>query len=250
MNLAGSVVLVTGASSGIGAAAADLLAARGARLLLSGRDRSRLQEVGGPDAARHPCDLARPGAAEELAEWAETETDGVDVLVANAGQGLAAPLTGTPAADVERLVTVNLTTNIALTRLLLPGMQRRGYGHLAFVSSIAGHMGVAGESVYSATKAGINGFADSVRHETAGTGVGVSVLVPGIVDTAFFSRRGLPGPGGIPRPVPAGTAAGALLDAIDRGREEVFVPRWLRWPARLHGAAPSLIGTVQRRLRP
>lgn len=250
MNLRGAVVLVTGGSSGIGAAVAEQLAARGARLLLAGRDEAALRRVGGAEAKVHRGDLAEPDAAGALADWAEHEAGRVDVLVANAGAGLARPLAETTRHEVEQLVAVNLTANIELTRRLLPGMMRRRTGHLAFVSSIAGHMGVAGESVYAATKAGINGFADSIRHETSSHGVRVSVLVPGIVDTAFFARRRVPRPGGFPRAVSAGVAAGALVDAVERGREEVFVPRWLRVPARLHGAAPGLVGGLQRRLRP
>lgn len=250
MKLNGAVVLVTGASSGIGAAAAQLLAVHGARLLLTGRDEVKLHQVGGPQAARRVAHLERPGAAGELADWALSGGREVDVLVANAGGGMAGPLTDASAEEIERIVALNLTANIELTRWLLPGMLARRRGHLAFVSSIAGYMGVAQESVYSATKAGINGFAASIRHEAAGHGITVSVTAPGIVDTAFFARRGIGKPGGIPRPVSAHAAAKALVHAIENDHEEAFVPAWLRVPARLHGAVPGVIGRAQRRFRP
>lgn len=250
MKLDGAVVLVTGASSGIGAATAQLLADRGAQLLLTGRDEVRLHQVGGPRAARRVMDLERPGAAGELADWALSGGREVDVLIANAGIGMAGPLTDASTEQLERMITLNLTSGIELTHWLLPGMQARRRGHLAFVSSIAGYMGVAQEAVYSATKAGINGFADSVRHEVAARGITVSVTAPGLVDTAFFSRRGVPAPGGLPRPVSPDTVAAAVVRGIERDREETFVPRWLRLPARLHGAAPRMTGTLQRRFRP
>ncbi|MGH3438973.1 MAG: SDR family NAD(P)-dependent oxidoreductase [Sciscionella sp.] len=244
MRLDGAAVLLTGASSGIGAATAGLLARKGARPLLVGRDEPALRRMG---ATSHAADLTEPGAPSQIAEWAVTTAGAVDVLIANAGQGWAGPLQAMPPDRIAELVAVNLTASMCLTRLLLPDMLRRGRGHVVFVSSIAGHMGVAEEAVYAATKAGLHGFAGSLRQEVAGTGVGVSVLVPGVVDTAFFSRRGAPYVRARPRPVPAVRAARALLRAVERDREEVFVPAWLRLPARLHGVAPAFIGELQRR---
>ncbi len=108
-------------------------------------------------------------------------------------------------------------------------------------------MAVEHEAVYSATKAAVNVLAASVRHEVAAHGVGVSVVVPGVVDTPFFARRGVPYTRRFPRPVPASAVAAGIVRAVDRGRTEVFVPRWLRLPARLRGAAPGLTDALQRR---
>lgn len=240
--------LITGASSGIGAATAVRLAALGARPLLVGRDEHALAEL----AARTngewlAADLSRAGAARQIADWATATAGGVDLLVCNAGRGWAGDLADQDTAVIDELVTVNLTAHLVLARLVLPEMAAARHGHLVLVSSIAGCLGVADEAVYAATKAGLRTFADSVRLAYAKAGVGVSVVVPGVVDTPFFSRRGRPYDRARPKPIPADDVAKALVDAVQRNRAEVFAPSWLRFPARLHGVAPGLVCTLQRR---
>jgi short-subunit dehydrogenase len=244
VKLDGARTLITGASSGIGAVTAVRVAALGARPLLVGRDKQALTDLAartGGDALA--ADLSQRGSVREIADWAAV----VDVLVCNAGLGWAGDLADQELSTIEELVTVNLTAHLGLTRLLLPGMVARGRGHLVLVSSIAGCLGVEDEAVYAATKAGLRTFADSVRLASAGHGIGVSVVVPGVVDTPFFGRRGRPYDRQSPKPVTADKVAGALVDAILRNRAEVFVPAWLRLPARLHGLAPGLVYQLQRR---
>ncbi|HKT03579.1 MAG TPA: SDR family NAD(P)-dependent oxidoreductase, partial [Rugosimonospora sp.] len=163
----------------------------------------------------------------------------VDLLVNNAGIGWAGAFDRMPAVDVHRLVAVNLLAPIELTRALLPGMLARRGGWVQFVGSIAGRTGVAGESVYAGTKAGLDAFAESLRLELRGTGVGVGVLVPGVVDTEFFARRGQPYRRRSPRPLPADQVAQALVRAVRRGSAERYAPRWLRLPVAVRGAAPG-----------
>jgi short-subunit dehydrogenase len=251
MRLDGAVALVTGASSGIGAATAAALATAGASLLLSGRDEARLAEV----AARTGGtalggDLAVPGGAAALAEQATAAAaarGGIDVLVNNAGLGWAGPTGEIPAAKVTELATVNLAAPIELTRLLVPGMTERGRGGVAFVSSIAGVTGVRGEAVYAATKAGLAAFAESLAYEVRGRGVTVSVIVPGVIDTPFFSRRGRPYGRTRPAPIPAGRVAAAIVAALEHDRPVVYVPGWLRFPAWLHGTAPGAFRVLAAR---
>ena len=249
MRLDGAVALVTGASSGIGAATAAALATAGARLLLSGRDEARLAEV----AARAggtalSADLAAPGGAAALAEQSlAAARGGIDVLVNNAGLGWAGPVGEIPAAKVTELATVNLAAPIELTRLIVPGMAERGRGGVAFVSSIAGVTGVRGEAVYAATKAGLAAFAESLAYEVRGRGVTVSVIVPGVIDTPFFSRRGTPYGRARPAPIPAGRVAAAIVSALEHDRPVVYVPGWLRFPAWLHGAAPGAFRALAAR---
>jgi short-subunit dehydrogenase len=245
MRLEGRIALVTGASSGIGRALAPLLAERGATVALAGRDTAALAEIaertGGQPLA---ADLASPGGAERLAGLVLERHGRVDLLVNNAGAGWAGDLAAMPLDLAERLVTLNLVAPVRLTRLLLPGMLERGGGHLVYVTSIAGATGVAREAVYAATKAGLATFADSLREEVAGSGVTVSVVVPGVVDTPFFDRRGSAYDRSWPAPIPAERVARALLRAIAADRAEVFAPAWIRLPARLKGAVPG----VYRRL--
>jgi short-subunit dehydrogenase len=250
MRLDGAVALVTGASSGIGAATAAALAGAGASLLLSGRDEARLAEVAGRTGGTVlGGDLAAPGGAAGLAEQAlaAAASGGVDILVNNAGLGWAGPVGEIPAAKVTELATVNLAAPIELTRLLVPGMAERGRGGVAFVSSIAGVTGVRGEAVYAATKAGLAAFAESLAYEVRGRGVAVSVIVPGVIDTPFFARRGRPYARRRPAPIPAGRVAAAIVSALEHERPVVYVPGWLRFPAWLHGTAPGAFRALAAR---
>ncbi|GIH52141.1 hypothetical protein SAMN05421833_105159 [Microbispora rosea] len=248
MRLAGARVLVTGASSGIGAATALELSARGARLVLSGRDQEALADVAARTGGEMlPADLSDPSA--DLAVRAGR----VDVLVACAGEGWSGPLARMSGGTAERMIAVNLTAHVQLTRLLLPGMLERGRGHLVYVASIAGVVGVREEAVYAATKAGLLAFAESLRYELPavdGNGVGVTAVVPGVVDTPFFARRGRPYTRRRPAPVAPERVARAIAVAVERDRAEVYVPAWLRLPARLHGAAPGAFRVLARRFSP
>jgi short-subunit dehydrogenase len=152
-----------------------------------------------------------------------------------------------PPDRAEHLVRTNLLAPIRLTRALLPGMVERGRGHIVNVASIAGHVGVRDEAVYAATKAGLVGFSESLRQELAGTPVGVSVVSPGVVDTAFFERRGRPYQRRSPRPIAPERVADAIVHAIRTGRPQVFVPRWMAFPAWLRGASPSVYRAGARR---
>ncbi len=269
MRLKGSRVLITGASSGIGAATARAMAGADAHLTLTGRDRSRLDEVAAETGGRVlVADLATDAAA--LASLAAP----VDILVANAGLGWAGPFSRMPHDEIERLVTVNLTAPMLLTRCLLPGMLERGRGHIVLVASIAGALGVPDEAVYSATKAGLLIFAEGLRRELprpdvresgqrvpdrtgilpepartsarpepgrqGAGGVGVSVILPGVVRTEFFARRGTPYARRHPSPIPPERVANAIVHAIERDLPEIYVPGWLQLPARLRAATPNL----------
>ncbi|WP_163505767.1 SDR family NAD(P)-dependent oxidoreductase [Fodinicola acaciae] len=239
MKLAGATALVTGGSSGIGAVVAKLLAARGAHVLVVGRDTARLAASGFACLA---VDLGSADAPSAIVEWAGD----VDVFVGNAGVGYAGPVAAMT-DSVAALVTVNITAHLELVRLLLPSMVSQRRGHVALVSSIAGCMGVRDEAVYSATKAALRTFADSLRYEVRPAGIGVSTIIPGVVDTEFFVRRGKPYDRRRPRPVSATKVASAVVSAVERNRTEVFVPAWLRLPARLQGAMPGVVRSLQGR---
>ena len=232
MRIDGSVALVTGASSGIGREVARRLAARGARVLAHGRDEKALRQL---DATPLIADLAEPGAGARLAGAAGP----VDILVANAGVGWAGPFGEMPPAAIDELIAVNLTAPIELTRALLPAFEGRP-GCLIFVTSIAGRMGVAGEAVYAATKAGLDSFAESLRFEMYGRDVRVGVVVPGVVETAFFERRGRAYDRRSPRPIPAARVADRIVGMIHRGSAEAYTPGWLRLPVAVRGALPGL----------
>lgn len=245
----GTAALVTGASSGIGAATAQLLARHGLSLAVQARGGPSLDDIAARTGA-YPCtaDLTDSHAATALHEDVTAAIGGIDLLVCNAGAGWEGPLESMPAERIDELVRLNLLANLRLVHTFAPDMMRRERGHIVLVSSIAGSMGVPGEAVYSATKAGLRVFGDAVRLELAPAGVGVTVVNPGAVRTGFFERRGSPYRRRVPRQVPATDVARAIVHAVRRGQQEVFVPRWLRVPARLQGAAPGPISALRRAL--
>jgi short-subunit dehydrogenase len=239
MRLVGAVALITGASSGIGAASAAALARAGARLILTGRDEDRLRSVAARTRALAlPADLAEVDGPDQLIKSALAEAGRIDLLVCNAGAGWAGPIGDLPASKATELITVNLLAPVQLARLVAPGMAERGTGRMIFVSSIAGMTGVRHEAVYAATKAGVNYLAESLGYELAGTGAGVSLVLPGVVDTPFFRRRGRPYDRKLPAPIPPERVARAIVRACQRDVEVVYVPGWLRFPAWVHGASP------------
>ncbi|MFR9801392.1 SDR family NAD(P)-dependent oxidoreductase [Pseudonocardia sp. RS010] len=243
MRVADRVALVTGASSGIGAALAERLAADGARLVVTGRDAERLHQV-----------AERTGAKAVVADLVADGASGVGTLldalparpalvVHCAGAGAAGPLAELAPARADELIDLNLRAPIQLTRALLPDLQAER-GHLVFVASIAA-LGVAGEAVYSATKAGLRGFADAVRIEAPE--IGVTTVLPGAVDTPYFGRRGREYDRRFPRPIRADRVAEEIARGIRRDAVEVVTPRWLALGARVHGAAPALFARASRR---
>lgn len=241
MRIRDSVVLVTGASSGLGRAAAERLAGAGARLIVHGRDEAALADLAArTGAVPLAADLALPGEADRLARAALAVHGRLDIVVSNAGQGWAGQFADMPPGDLDRLIAVNLAAPVRLTRAVLPPMLAAGRGHLAFVGSIAGRTGVAGEALYAATKAGLDTFAESLRFELSGRGIGVGVFVPGVVDTPFFDRRGRAYQRSSPRPRPAPEVAAALVRMIETGRAEAYAPRWLRLPVAVRGAMPGV----------
>lgn len=248
MDVRGRVALVTGASSGIGRATAIALARGGAEVLVHGRDRSRSAEVARlVDGVALLGDLSDAGAADDLVARAIAVHGRVDLLVANAGSGLSGPFTTMDPPEIDRLLVLDLVAPIRLIRAALPAMVERDSGYLVLVGSIAGRTGVAGEAGYAAAKAGLDVFAESLRLELAGTSVGVTVVVPGVVDTAFFDDRGGLPARRAPRPVSADRVAEAIIGAIAHERPEVYVPRWLRVAPMVRGLAPGLFRSLAAR---
>jgi short-subunit dehydrogenase len=241
MNLSGRKALLTGATGGLGRAMAKALAARGAQLTLSARNREALEalaaELPGEGHRVLPADLAEPDAAERLA----AEAAGTEALIANAGLPGAGQLTDFSAEDVKRALRVNLEAPMLLARALYPAMVEAGSGHLVFVASLSGKAASPRTAVYNATKFGLRGFALGLRADLAPRGVGVSLVSPGFIrEAGMFAESGAKPPPGMGTATPEQVGA-ATVKAIERDKIEVTVaPLPQRVGAHLALVSPSL----------
>ncbi|BAJ31090.1 MULTISPECIES: SDR family oxidoreductase [Kitasatospora] len=224
MDFARRTAVITGASTGIGAAFARELAARGARPVLVARSEDRLTALAAELDAAHGVrpvvlarDLAAPGAAAELERQLTERELTVDLLVNNAGFGTHGPL---GAADPDRIaeqVGLNCLALTELTTRLLPGMLARRRGAIVNLASTAAFQPLPGMAVYGATKAYVLSFTEALAHELRGTGVRALAICPGATETPFFAVMGgeVTGPGGKRTPE---QVVGTALRALARGR--------------------------------
>jgi len=231
MELQDKVVVITGASRGIGAAVAIAAAAKGARVGLIARTRHDLDTVlaqcGGRGAAA-TGDVADPAAMAAAITALESELGPVDVLVANAGIGAYGPFADVEAEEIERLVRVNVLGTMHAIRTVLPGMIARRRGHVVTIGSIAGRIGSPFEALYSATKFAGVGLTEALAVEVEPYGVSVSLVNPGPVATAFGDARGHPYDRERPKPVSAEAVARVVINAIEQGKPEAYVPGMFR----------------------
>ena len=244
MRLGSAVVLVTGATGGIGRALVDAFSDAGARLVLSGRRADVLDGLAANCGGRAVvADLADPADLERLCGEAEA----ADVLVANAALPASGRLDSFDPAELDRCIDVNLRAPIRLARAAVPAMLSRGRGHVLLVSSLAGVAAAPESSLYSATKFGLRGFGLALRQDLAGSGVGVSVLLPGFVrDAGMFADSGASLPPGVGTRSPQEVAA-AAVSGVERDRAEVVVaPAALTAGAYLAGLAPGPAARVAR----
>lgn len=246
MNVEGRSVLLTGATGGIGNAIARAFAARGARLVLSGRRREVLEPLADEVRGRAVvADLADRAAIDTLVDAAGE----VDVLVANAALPADGPVSGYSDEQVDRALDVNLRAPILLAKRLSEPMVARGAGHIVLISSLSGKAATEGSALYSATKFGLRGFGLAMREDLRARGVGVSVVFPGFIrDAGMFAQAEVKLPRGVGTRTPDQVAA-AVLRAVEKDRAEIDVaPVALRVASAFAGLAPATAATLSRRL--
>ena len=190
------VVLITGATSGIGLACAKKFAANGDRLILTGRNAHRLNEIrkalteNGTEVLTLSFDVRDREKAAKYIQGLSAEWQQIDVLVNNAGLalGLEPEYEGNP-DDWETMIDTNIKGLLTMTRLVVPGMVARNSGHIINIGSVAGDAAYAGGNVYCATKAAVKALSDGLRIDVANTAVRVTNLKPGLVETNFSNIR-------------------------------------------------------------
>lgn len=232
MDFKDKVVWITGASSGIGAALAREWASRGAHLVLSGRDEARLSEVANDcgETLILPFDVRDDDALAEATRKAIDWKGGVDFAVANAGVSQRSQALKTDMQVYRDIIEIDLTAQIAFAQGLIGHMAERGSGGLAFISSIAGKVGVPMRTAYSAAKFGLAGYADALRAELSQKGVSVHVIYPGSIATDV-SRNALTADGSkrgrsdkvIDEGIRPDDAAKKMIDAIVLAQREIIV---------------------------
>ena len=211
---AGGTAVVTGAASGIGAALAVQLAARGSSLVLADRDKDRLGDVAdrlrgahpGLTLATHVADLSDDEQTAELAATLAAEHPETTLLVNNAGVALGGRFDQVTLEEFDWVMAVNFRSVVRLTHALLPALKAHPGAHVVNVSSVFGILAPAGQAAYSASKFAVRGFSEAVRHELAENAVGVTVVHPGGIKTRIAES--------------ARTGSGVSVEEYEQGRKQ------------------------------
>lgn len=257
MTLKGKIAVVTGASMGIGEEIAKLFVAEGATVVLASREISRVkaarQRLGGERTLAVACDVTDRAHIESLAQAAVANYGRIDIWVNNAGFGLVDSVEKMNMAACRKMFDTNLFGVIDSMQVAIPIMKRQGCGAIINISSIAGYVAVPYMSAYGATKHALNCITKAARLELRGTGVTVSNVCPGYVNTSF-SANALRGADdrGVPSSVKHGVTpdrvARAVLNAYLKGKREVVVPGRDGMTIGLYRLLPGLFETVMLRL--
>ena len=252
------LVLVTGASSGIGEATAKRYGAAGAHVLLIARNAERLygvahaiREAGGT-ATAFPLDLAGSEATKEVAARIEAEIGTPDVLINNAGAGRWLPLIETKAEDARAMIDVPYLAAFNLTRAFAPAMIARGTGSLVFVTSPAAYLAWPNASAYIAARRAVAGLAEALQSELKPTGVSVTLVVLGSVHTPYWehnpgSLQNVPEDPPFVRALTADEAAKAIVQGAARKKKFVIKPGIYRALFVLGALFPKTVASQLRR---
>ena len=248
MEIKGKLALVTGASSGIGEAAARALAAKGAQVLLVARSADRLAAVAreieaqGGKARAFAADLANPDDVARMGEAVRIEAGVPDILVSNAGAGRWLPIVETSPEEARQMIELPYLAAFYVTRFFLAEMLTRKSGHIVNVTSPASYLAWPNAAAYIAARQALKGFSEALHLEAAANGVFVSLVVLGEVESSYWEHN--PGsrehvPKG-PAPLSTVDAAESIVEAIERRKKYVIRPALLRLLFALEAFAPGM----------
>jgi len=251
--LSGKTVVITGASSGIGRAAALELARRGADVVLAARRREKLEEVAAACRAlgAKATAIVTDVSVREECERLIAAVPRVDILVSNAGFGIYDKIETAATSDLESMMQTNYFGAVYCSKAVLPQMLERRAGAIVIVSSITGIMGYASMGGYCASKFALNGFAEALRSEVIGRGVNVSMVCPATTDTDFFmtaERDKMPGASRMMLAMKPEKVARAICDAAEDGRYRRILPLFAHVYMRFKEIFPRAAHVVMRRV--
>ena len=256
MNPRGKTALITGASSGIGAATARALAAAGARVLLVARCARDLENVAasiGTDAATiYPVDLSSASAVTQLAERIGATMGTPDIIVNNAGAGQWKFVDETSPEEAVQMMAVPYFAAFYVTRAFLPGMLRRNTGHIVNVSSVGSRFVWPGATAYIAARWAVRGFTEALRADITGTGIRVTLFESGVVESPYWghnpgSRERVPRMGKLVPELTPEAAAVAIVRGIKREQKLVVVPFLMKLTYWQHALMPGVVQWLMTR---
>ncbi|WP_438444428.1 SDR family NAD(P)-dependent oxidoreductase [Gorillibacterium sp. sgz5001074] len=253
-DLSGQVTVITGASGGLGMALAEEFHKRGAWVVLAARSLEKLREAQqrlGGDCMMVKLDVTQMDSVQTAVQDVLSRTGRIDIWINNAGYGRFETLDQLGLDDLEGMMDVNYMGLVRCTKAVLPSMLQAGSGSLVQIASMAGKMGSAKGTGYCASKHAVLGFANSLRQELAGTGVSVTSVNPGPIDTPFFD---VADPSGnyvknvkwfMLKPE---TVASRVADAVERNRKEIDLPLTAAVGVKLYQLFPRLLDRVAVKL--
>ena len=245
----GSVIVVTGASSGIGATAAKTMARRGGRVVLLARTQSALEAVAaeiaadGGEASAYPADLTDAEAVDRIAKAIRDEIGIPDIVINNAGAGRWLFVEETSPAEMAQMMAAPYFAAFYIARAFLPEMLKRGRGHFVSIGSPASLLPWPGAAAYTAARWALHGFTEALRADLYGTGLRVTLVIAGKVDSPYWAHN----PGSeerapkIARLIPTlkvEQVVEAIVRAVEGNRRQVIVPFMLRLFAALYRFFP------------
>jgi short-subunit dehydrogenase len=252
MKIQGSTILITGASSGIGAATAKAMARAGGRVLLLARTQTALEKVAaeivaaGGEAKVYPIDLTDAPKVEQVAKQILAEVGTPDLILNNAGAGRWLFVEETSSAEALQMMNAPYFAAFYITRAFLPEMLRRGTGHIVTINSPVSRFAWPGATGYAAARWALRGFTEALRADLRGTGLRVTMVTPGLVDSPYFDHN----PGAherlpkiarlIPTLTPDQVAAG-IIQAVKWNQRERVMPFMLWLFYVMHAVAPRIV---------
>ena len=251
MDFKNQVILITGASSGIGKEAAIEFAKLGANIVLVARKKDKLEQTANElkkfntSILVFPCDVSKRDQVKEMSKIVLEKFGSIDILVNNAGFAIYGSVSDLTIDEIESQMETNYFGMIYCTKNFLPSMLKKKSGHIVNVASVAASFGLPGIASYCASKFAMLGFSEGLKHELKGTGVGITVVSPIMVRTNFFEHPSFEKmPKFSPVSLSSKTVAKTILKAANSSRLEIIVPSVVRGAVWMKNTFPYLINPI------